>query len=190
MDVTQLRDDGDGETLLAALRRETRPLHDRVDALAALDPVTPAAYERFLSAMLAAHRPLSSVLDNADQIAWLEADLRALGQDPDDVPAALDPPPRWLTDSSRLGAAYVIEGSALGGRALLPGVVATLGDAATRFITGRGEATGARWRDVRARLERERAADHTGAIAAARDVFARFEHALREVSARAGRAGS
>ena len=167
--------------MLAALRRETRPLHDRVDALAALDPVTRASYARFLTAMLAAHRPLSQALDNAEQLAWLEGDLRSLGLDPHDVPAELDPPPHWPSDSARLGATYVIEGSALGGRALLPGVVAALGDTAVRFISGHGEATGARWRGVRGRLERERAIDHPDALAAARDVFARFEHALRVV---------
>ncbi|HSN28798.1 MAG TPA: biliverdin-producing heme oxygenase, partial [Kofleriaceae bacterium] len=101
----------------------------------------------------------------------LLGDLRALG---DHVP------PAWcavLPDTSslarRLGIAYVLEGSTLGGRYILANMPAALADVPTAFLQGYGPATGASWKAYAAIAERLLASRDAleDAIAGARDTF-------------------
>lgn len=88
---------------------------------------------------------------------WLEQDLGWLG-----VEAAAFPRirlcvdiPRYDGPERRLGALYVVEGSALGGRLLCRGLDRLLGAAAVegrRFFAGRGAGTGDAWRNFLDRL--------------------------------------
>jgi heme oxygenase len=82
---------------------------------------------------------------------WLERDLAWLG-----VEASAFPRIRFCADiprydclERRLGARYVVEGSALGGRQLCRGLDQLLGQASIegrRFFAGRGAGTGDAWR--------------------------------------------
>ena len=87
-----------------------------------------------------------------ERTRWLEIDLDALGVDA----AAREELPRCDVFAERLspefilGARYVIEGSALGGRGMARQLDALLGPgsiAGRRFFCGHGETTGAVWRD-------------------------------------------
>ena len=146
--------------LVAALER-LHGFHAAVEALAA-----PAAFwERLDLAHCAVSRR-----------AWLAEDLLRLGADPARV-AALPLCPGLLPhddEASRLGRAYVVEGSALGGRALGAHVARhALADGPLRFFAAHGAATGTLWRRFGRTLEaRARAADaETRAVAAANATF-------------------
>jgi heme oxygenase len=167
----------------AALRAATAADHERVDRLfSKLDLSSNADYRRFLTAQAAAHLPIEAALEAAGITAlladWPErrrsasllADLEQLGIE---APAPLPPPP--LTgEPAMLGAAYVLEGSRLGGaflkRSLAP-------EAPRRFLAAAQQA-GA-WRKLLAKLDESlyEPARVEGACKAARQVFGRFENA-------------
>ena len=90
--------------------------------------------------------------------AWLKDDLADLDCLQSDIAAFPACPDRLQlnTPARRLGALYVIEGSALGGRELAKGLDGLLGTGAIagrRFFTGRGAQTGETWRQLLATLE-------------------------------------
>ena len=109
------------------LRAATRAAHDRVDALFGdLDLTRPADYREFLTAQAAAFLPAEAALDAAGAArlfpGWgqthrshlLRADLEALGLA---VPAPIAAP-EMASVAAVAGAAYVLEGSRLGGAIL------------------------------------------------------------------------
>lgn len=113
---------------------------------------------------------------------WLEADLAWSGVNADTIshiPRCADVP-RYDGADRRLGALYVVEGSALGGRQLCRGLDRLLGRQAIdgrRFFAGRGAETGAAWLGY---LDRLAAAGpeptrRDGVIGAAIETFAVFE---------------
>ena len=113
----------DKETLRAVLRRETRELHDALDArIGALDLGSRDAYVRFLQIQLAGREPvenwLSSRADSPNlpnMAATIERDLEAMGGDvPSSIPAFVPP-----SECDAIGAAWVLAGSSLGNRAML-----------------------------------------------------------------------
>ncbi len=109
-----------------ALREATAECHARLDALfAGFDLADRAQYGRFLTAHAAALIPLEAQFrgePTADPRSdMLRADLAALGLS---LPAPL-PAPQLSDPAMRWGAAYVVEGSRLGG-ALLARRVAPL----------------------------------------------------------------
>ena len=167
------------------LRVATRAAHDRVDALySGLNLADPADYRRFLSAQAAAFLPVEQALDAGGAAAlfpdWplrrraehLRADLAGLGL------ALPSPIARPLFDGQAqvAGAAYVLEGSRLGGAILARSVPANLPHSFLISPTGAGH-----WRDFLARLEqllgshvqREAAIDAAGRVF---DCFARAAH--------------
>ncbi len=86
--------------------------------------------------------------------------------------------PDYQSGAGRLGARYVVEGSALGGRMLARGLDRLLGDAAVdgrRFFVGHGAATGAAWRDYLDQLAAVGAADQAVMVGAAVEIFGVFE---------------
>lgn len=158
-------------------------------------------YRRYLVAMHGFHVPLEQrfrehaalaaagfAAETRSKRAWLEADLDALAVS--DRPLC-DRVPAVGSLARAVGAAYVLEGSSLGGRfilAKLPPALASLRGSATRFLDGYGSETGAQWRrfaGVAAQVDDEQAA-----VDAACDCFermigwlARFERrALAEAS--------
>ncbi len=129
------------------LREATRPLHERVEAaFARFDLTRPDGYAAFLAAQARAFLGLEAILDTGElarhlpdwpsrrRSAALIADLAEFGiAPPDALPApALEGLP------AQFGAAYVLEGSRLGGRILLR-MVEEHGDdvsrRATRFLS-------------------------------------------------------
>ena len=139
--------------LLAALRQRTAPLHARLDAALNDAPPTRASYVAFLRATLAAQRRVLPAIarwiarpDDAQRLASLRADLAALDAAPHDE-APVDE--LTLPPAGAYGAAYVVEGSTLGGLVLAERFEAALGlppDTATRYLRLHGRDTAARWR--------------------------------------------
>lgn len=118
---------------------------------------------------------------------WLAQDLKSMLGDRW-LPDAAEPQPNMPTlDSNErvLGALYVVEGSALGGRGLAKGLDRLLGfgePAGRRFFEGRGSATGASWRDFVGRLDRASAepAARAAVVRSAVEVFSIFESWLAD----------
>jgi heme oxygenase len=188
--------------LLSTLRRRTAGAHARLDdGLARAGGLGAERYPGFLRASLAVLGALEPALARwlpavvtPSRVAALRADLAALAADaavaPADVPA-LERRSREDQDDQRervaleslaaaYGAAYVVEGSALGGAVLAQRVEAAHGPAVpVRYLRLRGRATAAHWAAFVAELARaERgfdAGDRDAACAAACAVFAAYE---------------
>ena len=178
--------------ILARLRAETRPQHEALErALDLLDPgLTLARYRAWLATLRAFHAPMERRIgavegwaalgiDPAERtrLAWLDADLAALGAPSGaDVPECADLP-RIDTLSDALGALYTLEGATLGGRVLLGHVERTLGLGplnGARALAGYGARTGAMWAACRRALERHVAGggDADALVAGAAGTFA------------------
>ncbi len=166
----------------AALRSATADAHARVDAaFGSLDLASADGYRRFLAAQGAAFLPAEAALERHGVATvipdWAErrrgdqlrADLGALGLT---VPAL--PAPRFATPAALCGAAYVLEGSRLGGAMLVRGVPAGF---PTSFLAA--PATPGAWRALLDLLDTVVVDDTTRdeAIAAALAVFTLFESA-------------
>lgn len=168
-----------------ALRAATRDNHDRVDALfGRFDIAQPEDYRRFLQAHAAAFLGVETALDEIGlerliedwparrRNALIRADIAALGDTPPDpVPFPI------ASDAAAIGAAYVLEGSRLGGAVLARRIGEGLpnGYLATPLPAGA-------WRKFLEKLdstlyEPSMVAD---AATAARAVFDRFEAAGRQ----------
>lgn len=148
-------------------------------------------YARYLAAMLGFHAPLEDLFaaDAALEAVGFAAPSRRkshlLVQDLHRIAPYAAPAPRCsalpaaTTLAGRIGVAYVIEGSTLGGKFVLtrlPPMLAQLRGTATAFLEGYGAATGPRWRSFGAIVDRVVATTETevDAIAGARDTFARL----------------
>ena len=198
-----------GRSALRRLKQETAALHALAEQHVRIldEDATAADYHRYLVAMhgyhapmeerLAAHTALAEVGYGAtprQKRTLIERDLARLGDPRDAWPAChrlpeLGPLPRAI------GAAYVLEGSTLGGRyilAKLPPALAKLRERATAFLEGYGADTGPRWRAFGELVERAIAspADEDEAAAGACETFARLIDwlALHEPIARPARA--
>lgn len=185
-------------SLRFALRDGTRSAHERLDAMAAgFDLSLESDYGAFLSW----HARLVPELENrltANGVArlfpdWTErrradrltADLGHLG---------LEPPPAYVVapgerDAHLVGAAYVLEGSRLGGAVLSKTVAPALRGVATGYLDhGTGLKLWPRFVDRLNRIELS-GAETQAAISAANSVFAAFEHCLFQVKRDGGPSG-
>lgn len=166
------------------LRRATAAAHDEVDAIFSRADLTSAAgYRAFLSAQARAHLPVEAALETAGvervirdwperrRAALLRADLEDLGE-----AAGFGPAPTFADAAEVVGAAYVLEGSRLGGALLKRSVTDGL---PTRFLDAPARA-GA-WRTLLLRLDEVLTgpADVDRAVIAAQDVFTLFARAGR-----------
>lgn len=171
-------------TARAALRAATKEAHERVDAaFSRFDLASEAGYRRFLLAQAGGFLPVEGALDSggAERVLhdWperrrghlLRADLAALNVTP---PEPFCSSPFISIKASMLGAIYVLEGSRLGG-AVLKRAVPNLFP--RRFLEAR-QAAGS-WRKLLQALDDLliRPNDLDAAVAAAKEVFARFERA-------------
>jgi heme oxygenase (biliverdin-IX-beta and delta-forming) len=170
----------------AFLRSATADAHGRVDRLfSRFDLSNAAGYGRFLRAQAAAFLPVEAELDRADVAAlipdWpdrrradqLRADLAALSV----TPAEPFSPDLFIQSKAPvLGAAYVLEGSRLGGALLKRSVAAGL---PSQFLDSRQSAGS--WRNFLKLLDTflVRQDDLEAAAEAARQVFTRFEWAAK-----------
>jgi len=173
-------------TLRNILREATAEQHRRLDAAAGgmrLD--APGGYGAFLVAQADALLPVERALEDHDIARllpdWSErrrappllADLRELGLRTEPMRA-----PAFGCDAALWGAAYVLEGSRLGARFLLPRVRGPV-----RFLS-HGESRRL-WQSFLARLEAAPVAPER-AVAAAKSVFRLFEQSFdRQMAAAA-----
>jgi len=178
-----------GLSLSARLRQETAAAHRAVEIAAGLPGrvVTVADYADCLARFFRLFAPLEAAIGGF--AGWAElgidlaarrrtpallADLAALGHR---APAAA--PVKLPGFAAALGALYVLEGSALGGKILaaaferqLPAVAG-----ATRFFGGDGARTGDMWREFKAALDlygEKRPAAQPAVIAGAEQIFGQF----------------
>lgn len=175
-------------SLRKALSDATREVHNRLHlhagfAAVATGDIDTAGYRHLLARLYGFHLAFEDRLDlDARQSALLADDLAALGMDLQTIAqlprcAAL---PRTETRARLLGARYVTEGAALGGRVLARGLDRLLGAETRngrRFFSGDGQETGARWQAFLKDLERCGRDDtaFADAVSAAQDMFAAFE---------------
>lgn len=153
--------------MIDLLRAETQSLHAALDA--AIDLTD---YPRFLVATLSAVARLEPAvathlpdLISDERITALRGDLAELAIEP----IAPLPAPTFASASEAFGAAYVMEGSTLGGMVLADRV----GSPATRYLRLRGKTTGSRWKHFLAELE-DRAVDPIACVRTARATFERY----------------
>jgi heme oxygenase len=145
------------------LRVATQAPHERLHLHAGFSTVkdgtiTRADYRALLSCLYGFYRSFEREVGVAPlRTQWLARDLAWLGVDAatlSGMPVCGDMP-RYHGGERRLGALYVVEGSAMGGRVLCRGLDALLGSASVegrRFFTGRGDASGDAWRGFLGRL--------------------------------------
>ncbi|WP_295531967.1 biliverdin-producing heme oxygenase [Novosphingobium sp. Chol11] len=173
------------------LRSATSEVHERLHhhpGLAAVQTgmIGKTAYTALLRRLYGFHRPFEMMAGLLPvRTIWLERDLIDLGVDPGSIaflPHALAFPaqasPEYL-----LGARYVVEGSALGGRGLARQLDGLLGHGVTagrRFFAGHGAETGAQWRAYLDQLWNAPTglAAQTESVAGATRTFAIFEQWL------------
>lgn len=162
-----------------ALRRVTAAVHERLHHHPVLLPLTSPGltvdgYRQALAALHGFHAPVERRLaphGSADtaRLERLARDLAALGVDAAALPEAVDLPD-LSAPPARLAARYVLDGSAHGGRVMLPGVRRALGcraDGATAFLAGDGPDLRGRWTALLARIEEELAEPPALAVAGA-----------------------
>jgi heme oxygenase len=181
-------------TLREALRASTHPRHEALDR-ALMPPGTAwtrARYQRFLRGTLAVvdtvEPAIALLLPDVAPVgtpsgtARLCHDLRALGDDGVVTPIAT----RALDDRpAAFGAAYVLEGSMLGGQHVAQAVAHDLGlgDEGLAYLRPAGIAIGPRWKTFVAALDAfgasATAADWRAAETAANATFEAFAGAFR-----------
>lgn len=150
-------------SLHALLRQSTTEVHERLhrhDGFAAIQSRTIgiAAYRNLLIRLYGFYVPFEGeALIGKDRSTWLEEDLCALGLELVTIRSL--PKCACVPDldnaEKRLGALYVVEGSALGGRHLARALGPLLGDditAGRRFFLGRGAGTGDAWKGYLTKL--------------------------------------
>jgi heme oxygenase len=190
--MNSLRVDADGtdSSLRWALRAATRDVHDRLHrhaGFAAIQGATIglAAYRDLIVRLYGFYVPFEAAAAiEPDRTNWLAGDLEALGlrRSLHALPKCPHVP-RLGSAHLRLGALYVAEGSALGGRDLARGLDRLLGKDATegrRFFIGRGPDTGEAWRGYLGQLSAAQSGSFARAeiIKGAVETFAAFEHWL------------
>jgi len=178
-------------TLHDLLRATTREIHERLHGHSGLGAVASGtidrgAYTALLSRLYGFHQPFEvAVRLVPERTRWLESDLAALGVDAEMQAAVARCTgfPAIVSPDYLLGARYVVEGSALGGRGLarqLDPLLGTGNPQGRRFFSGHGADTGNAWRTYLARLAEAPAAATSRAtiIAGATATFAIFEQWL------------
>ena len=190
-------------TVLERLRTETRSSHEQTEALLYSDALrggtlSPHAYGHLLRTHAAYHQALERAIDeHTDFFAgyepesrrktpWLQADLAALDLTPLDSTSVFE---GW-SPVALLGAAYVGEGSMLGGKTVWhylqqsPALLPLLQNA--RFYRGYGADTGERWRTFGAFITRQADGQADQVVDAARRAFAAYHSLFRQTLPLAG----
>ena len=177
------------QSLHGRLRDATALVHERMhghDGFGAIKngTIDKTSYTQILCRLYGFYRPFERETGiSAVRSRWLGQDLGDLGLDDTLREKIRDCAgiPRLQTAHGRLGALYVVAGSALGGRQLARGLDHLFPPdetAGRRFFLGHGAQTGAVWRDYLAQLAAVPPDDtHTQAeiVDAAIDTFAVFE---------------
>lgn len=191
-----------GRASLRRLKDETADLHALAEQYVRILDVDAGIsdYVRYLRAMVGYHLPIEETFAaNAElerlgfaaqrrrKSHLLERDLEALGEASPYARCSVLPA---LASFGRcIGAAYVIEGSTLGGRYILsrlPAELAVVRGRATSFLEGYGAETGTRWRAFGAIVEEALAdrATEDAAVVGARETFSTLVEWLAMFEAR------
>jgi len=177
-------------SLRLELRAATQDVHDRLHrhvGFAAIQDATIglAGYQDLIVRLYGFYVPFeAAVAIEPDRSNWLAGDLEALGlKRPLHAVPKCWHVPRLDSAHLRLGALYVTEGSALGGRDLACGLDRLLGKGVTegrQFFIGRGAGTGEAWKGYLAQLSAAPPEPSARAeiIRGAVETFAAFEHWL------------
>lgn len=172
------------------LRAATERVHDRLHRHAGFAAIKDATigladYQDILIRLYGFYLPFEAAMAiGPDRSDWLAADLGALqSKRPLHSLIICADVPRLDTANRRLGALYVAEGSALGGRDLARSLDRLLGKEVTagrRFFIGRGAETGLAWRRYLAQLSAAppNPSARVEIIKGAVETFAAFEHWL------------
>ena len=181
--------------VIERLRAETRPQHDRLEALLALTgpDLTCRRYvavlERFFGFWASWEPVVAAALGEPGFLAprcrtgLLVRDLSRLGRDAAAIAALPRCPPLPLDcKAAALGSIYVMEGSTLGGVAMMQHLAARTGlqpgQDGCLYFGGYGAATGAMWAAFRARLQETAAGEADAIVAAAAATFGLLERWL------------
>lgn len=176
--------------LRLVLREATQEVHERLHrhvGFAAIKSATIglAEYRDLLVRLYGFHVAFEAAAGIGDERSgWLADDLEATGwEGPLDAVPKCPHMPGLHNARFRLGALYVAEGSALGGRDLARGLDRLLGQGVPRgrrFFIGRGSATGDAWRSYLARLSAAPAEPSARAevVEGAVETFSAFENWL------------
>ncbi len=175
-------------SLHCRLRDATAVVHERMhchDGFAAIKAglIDKTSYIHLLCRLYGFYKPFEREAGIDDvRSRWLANDLDALGLDASMREKVLDCAriPRLKTPHRRLGALYVVAGSALGGRQLARGLDHLFPNDETEgrlFFLGHGAQTGAVWRDYLTQVAGVPADPliQTDIVDAAMDTFAVFE---------------
>ena len=175
-------------SLRHCLRAATDDVHNRLhrhSGFAAVQDgtISRSDYTKLLIRLDGFHRAFEAAVRITEKRSHLLArDLETLRGQPWRPEAAAHRPtmPPLDDDERILGAVYVVNGSALGGRGLARGLDRLFGSGhhdGRRFFEGQGSATGAAWRDFVGRLDivSAEAASRAAVIDAAVEIFSVFE---------------
>lgn len=176
--------------MLEVIRAGTRDAHAALESTLEIAKAHSGEQEyfRYIGAVLGWLEPLEAELwqgpwpavvmpgERRDKSAWIVSDLRDRGLTDEQVsaiPRCHGVPP-LRSAAERFGAAYVVEGAQLGGRALLKELGPRLAPRRVRWLEGYGAETAARWRVFLTALEEELgdAAEARVAAETARRTFA------------------
>ena len=143
-----------------------------------------AAHEQWLAACV----PVTDAIRSGrDKHAWLAADLKHFGRSEADIAALPRPEAPPAAHDSRLaalGAAYVVEGSTLGGQFVARHLEAALGlraGSGYSYFLSYGAQVRERWREFREELQRASSTENDEIIVrAARQCFERLERWFAE----------
>ena len=177
-------------SLRQELRAATEDVHDRMHRHAGFAAVQHATigladYQNLIVRLYGFYVPFEAAVSiGSDRSDWLAGDLEALGvRRPLHALPKCGHVPDINNGYARLGAQYVTEGSALGGRELARGLDVLFGTGVIdgrRFFTGHGAGTGEAWRRYLAQLSAAPPEPSARAeiIKSAVDTFAVFEQWL------------
>lgn len=175
-----------GSSLHASVRAETAAVHARLHrhpglAAVASQRIDLAGYRRLLLRLYGFYLPfeVSAGLEPV-RSGWLASDLAVLAAPRrcDAISTRRAELPRLDSAAAKLGAMYVVEGSALGGRGLARNLHGLLGDdtlAGRRFFASDGADTGRVWRTFLDELGAVPAANRRIVIDSAVATFGSFE---------------
>ena len=173
------------------LRTATQAPHERLHGHAGFARVKDGAitipdYRALLVCLYGFYRPFECAIGvEPVRTQWLESDLVELGINTASLPdlRQCQDIPRYECSERVLGALYVVEGSALGGRQLYRGLDHLFGREARdgrHFFAGRGAGTGAAWLGYLGRLAAigPEQGSRDKVVIAAVETFAVFENWL------------
>ncbi len=182
--------------ILSQLKEQTRELHEQTEQLFYTDALkdgtlTSNQYKHLLQAHLAFHKALENALSTIEdypleerrKAGWIEADLTAIHESPKSAQTSTFAD--WAMPEL-LGAAYVAEGSMLGGQVIKrwlqahPELGSYAGD--SQFYGGYGKNTGERWKAFGSYLVDKSTGHEPAIVEGAKKAFMAYQDIFREVA--------